>query len=61
MNHEIAAQQAAGATESRLTDLVQKEADSQNMNLIDLVRPQWRCRVVENFCERQRLIPPSRV
>jgi hypothetical protein len=37
---------------------IQVQCDTQNMNLIDLLRPQWRWRVVENFCEGQRLIPP---
>ena len=39
-------------------DLVQKEANPLNMYLIDLVAPQRRCEVAENFCERQRSIPP---
>src|SRR4030095_9189672 len=39
-------------------DLVQKEADALNVNLIDLVCPQRRCPVAKNFCERQRSIPP---
>src|SRR5260370_38693561 len=39
-------------------DLVQKEADTLKMNLIDLVCPERRCQVAKNFCERQRSIPP---
>src|SRR6516165_5362779 len=39
-------------------DLVKKEADPLNLNLIDFVFPQGRRQTVEKFCKRQRSIPP---
>src|SRR6516225_5051052 len=39
-------------------DLVKKEADPLNLNLIDFVFPQGRRQAVEKFCKRQRSIPP---
>jgi hypothetical protein len=36
-------------------DLVQKEADALNMNLIDLVCPQRRCQVAKNFWRSRRI------